>query len=345
MLNNCRHTVPYGEHPRVETLPGVNWEDIRVFLAVAQSNSFRRAALALGLSFNTVRRHIDRLESTSGMVLFARHSNGIEITNDGRALLDSAREMERAAVGIRRRSQKSGRNLKGRVRITITEGLGTFWIIPRLTEFQRSHPHLVLEVNCSFREPDLTRMEADIAIQFSKPTHAELKITKLGRLHIMPFASPEYLRTFGIPTSLHDVENHKIVEQLSPQLDVTAVDRLFPDKQREGFVSVVTNTSTAHFQSVARGAGLGMLPTYLTALGARIQPVDLDFKLSHDIWLSYHADSKRLRRVAATINWLRDTFEPKLFPWFSDEFVHPTEFAVTDARLVDSNHLSGLIYS
>jgi DNA-binding transcriptional LysR family regulator len=336
--------VPYSEHPALTNDPGLNWEDVRVFLEVGRRESFRAAASELGISFNTVRRHVERLEHMTKMLLLARHAQGIELTKEGRSFLATAQRMADAANDVRRLSRVSP-SVAGRVQISLTEGLGTFWIMPRLVSFQRAHPKIILEVNCTFREPDVSRMEADISIQLTRPKHSDLKTVRLGRLHVMPFASPDYLRTYGTPQNLREVESHKIVEQLSPQLDVTAVDRLFPGKPREGFVSMVTNTSTAHFWAVARGAGLGMLPTYLTCLGARIVPVDLDLTIKHDIWLSYHPDGKRLKRVGLAIDWLRENFNAAQFPWFGDEFVHPNELSKIDSSLAADAHFANLIVS
>ena len=335
--------VPYSEHPTVTAGNPFNWEDLRVFLSVGRSQSFRSAAHELGLSFNTVRRHVDRLEHASKSLLLARHPHGIELTREGRLLLASALRMEEAAAQVERINQPSVTSVSGRVKISITEGLGTFWLVPKLIPFQRSHPNVILDVNCTFREPNLSRMEADISIQLTQPKHANLKTVRIGHMHVMPFASPEYLTTYGLPKSLHEIEKHKIVEQLSPQLDVTAIDRIFPGKSREGFVSLVTNTSTAHFWAVVRGGGIGMLPTYLGCLGARIVPLDIDLRLRHEIWLSYHSDARRQRRVSIAIDWLRQIFNPTRFAWFGDQFVHPRDFDLSDSASISDNHFSNLL--
>lgn len=335
--------VPYSEHPKVDAATRFNWEDVRVFLSVARSRSFRSVALDLGLSFNTVRRHVERLEQISHAILIVRHAHGIELTREGRNLFDVALAMEEAAIGVGRVAEASGPGISGRLRLSVTEGLGTFWLVPRLVKFQRAHPSIIVEANCTFREADVARMEVDLSIQLSPPKAADVKAVRIGRMHVMPYASPDYLRIFGTPKSLNDVTNHKVVEQLSPQLDVTAIDRLFPGKAREGFVALTTNTSTAHFWGVASGAGLGMLPTYLTALGANVVPIDLDLKLHHDIWLAYHPDAKRQRRVALAIEWLRENFSPHKFPWFSDTFIHPKDLPLNDPSLASENNFRTFI--
>lgn len=131
------------------------------------------------------------------------------------------------------------------------------------------------------------------------------------------------------------------VEQLSPQLYNDQVDVLFPDVKREGFVAVVTNTSTAHYWAVAKGAGLGMLPTYLWAIGARVEPVDIGLQTQFDIWLTYHASMRKAPRIAATIDWLKSTFDPKTFPWFRDEFIPPEKLEQAARDNADQNLFDG----
>ncbi len=337
-------SVPYSEHPEIDILPDLNWEDLRIFLVVARHRSFRSAAEELGLALNTVRRHIDNLEHSANCVVLARNPKGVTLTQAGSELFDKALPMLDIARGAANIGRQPQHEISGTVRISITEGLGTFWLIPQLVRFQRANPKLLLETNSTFREPDLTTMEADVAVHLKKPRQADVKTVKLGTMHVMPYASPDYIKTFGVPKTIKDIENHKIVEQLSPQLDVSAVGRLFPEKDRAGFVAFSTNTSTSHFWCVVRGGGLGMLPTYLSPLGARIVPIDIpEMRIAHEIWLSYHPDSKRARAVARVIESIRKSFKSDLYPWFKDQFVHPNELLQMERKISDELSFASLV--
>src|SRR5262249_29652739 len=163
------------------------------------------------------------------------------------------------------------------------EGLGTFWISPRLVEFQRAYPQLLVDVGCAMQSADVLRLEADAAVQLTLPTAKDLKVVKLGRLHAMPFASQSYLNTYGHPESIPDLVNHRIVLQIAEQV-TSMYDRLFPGVPQPGFVVMRTNVSSAHYWSIAKGAGIGMLPTYAQAIGARIVPIDIGLHVPFDIW-------------------------------------------------------------
>lgn len=333
--------VPYFEHPLMTQPQAFNWESVRVFLRLVRAGSFRSAAADLGIATNTVRRQLELLERDVGNSLVARGVAGIDLTPEGRQVFEAARRMEEAAYDVQRHANRGLSQLTGTVRISVTEGIGTFWLMPRLVEFQRAHPKLIVELNCTMRPSDPGRLESDIGVQISRPTNLDLKAVRLGRMHAMPFASREYLQTYGRPQSIDDVRRHRIVEQLSPQLYNDKVDELFPGVPREGFVAVVTNTSTAHYWAVAKGGGLGMLPTYLWAIGARVEPVDIGLVSEFEIWMTYHPSTRRTPRVAATIEWLKTAFDAKVFPWFRDEFIHPDRFGQAGAELAGPNLFDG----
>ena len=94
---------------------------------------------------------------------------------------------------------------------------------------------------------------------------------------------------------------------------------------QEGFVAMRTNVSSAHYWAIAKGAGIGWLPTYASAIGARIVPLDLDLRFSFDIWLTYHPEAKRIPRVKRSLEWIVESFDSRHFPWFRDEFIHPND--------------------
>ncbi len=332
MAKSLSKSVPYFEHPTETDPRDLSWDAVRVFLRLVQAGSFRAAAKRLGVATNTVRSHVDMLEHQIGAPLVTRGASGAKPTTDGLVVYERALRMERATFDLRRPAPGATIGLSGEVRVSVTEGIGAFWLMPRVAEFQRAHPKLIMELNCTMRPSDPIRLETDIGIQISQPANPELKAVKVGRLHAIPYASRSYLDTYGRPKSVDEITRHRIVEQLSPQLYNDQVDVLFPDVPREGFIAVRTNTSTAHYWAVANGAGLGMLPTYLSALSAQVEPLeDIGLQTQFDIWMTYHPDTGKTKRVAAVRRWLKESFDSKQFPWFRDEYIPPSKFAASPA--------------
>ena len=177
------------------------------------------------------------------------------------------------------------------------------------------------------RVPDMSGLEADIAIQLSRPTDPELVAVKIGVLHLMLFASEQYLREHGAPASVKDIVHYHFVEQISEQVPHGMLQQFVPNPDDIPFISVSANTSTAHAYAITRGAGIGLLPTYARAISRRLRPVLDEFRLSREIWLSYHPDSKKMTRNRAAIEWLRQSFDPVAYPWFRQEFIHPNDMS------------------
>ena len=307
-------------------LHAISWDDIRIFLACVKAGSFRSAAVDLRVSSSTVVRRIDRLEHDLGIPLFKRTPDGVVPTEEAHSIFDHAQRMEMAIYDVFRRVEAQDTTTRGVVRVSVTEGVGTYWIMPRLVKFQRQFPFLIIDMRCAMESADVLRMEADIAVQFERPTAPDLIVTKLGRLHIYPFASHGYERIYGLPKSIEEMARHRLVDQAAPQLDSGAWPRLLGLDDVEGIVSLRTNASSALLYAIEKGAGIGALPTYAPALGAPIVPVDIGIRHAMDIWMTYHPSAKRMKRVKLVADWMKKIFDPATHPWFRDEFIHPSEF-------------------
>jgi len=245
--------------------------------------------------------------------LFDRLPDGVALTAEGRSVLAAAQEMERASLGVRAQlDQEMSR--RGLVRCAVTEGLGTFWIVPHLVQFSRANPHTIVDLRCSSQSADVLRMEADVAVQLARPDRPDQVVTRLGRLHIYPFASRNYVETYGLPKSAQEMIRHRLVHQTGPQLDDSPWPRLLGLPDFERLVIACTNASASHFYAVELGLGIGALPTYAMPLGADLVPVDVGFQHHMDIWMTYHLDIRSVKRVAVFIDWLRSLFDAKKFP-------------------------------
>jgi DNA-binding transcriptional LysR family regulator len=312
-----------------ELIDRISWDDLKLFLSVARTLSFRKAATAARTSSSTIVRRVERLEAELGLRLFDRLPDGVALTAEGQSIQQLAHEMERASHSLRAYLDRD-LTTRGVVRCAITEGLGTFWILPHLAEFTRTNPFTIVDLRCSMESSDVLRMESDLAIQLVRPNRPDLKVVKLGRLHIYPYASKRYAETYGLPSNVEEMKRHRLVDQTAPQVDEGVMPRLLGLDNVEGIVALRTNASTAHFYAIEQGIGIGGLPTYATALGADVIPVDIGLKFQNDVWLTYHPDARSVKRIAVFMDWVRSVFDPKKYPWFRDEFIHPNELRPTD---------------
>ena len=326
MSTVLKRGVPQEEH-QSERLPALaDWDIARVFLEVVRCGSFRSAAERLGQSINSVRRRVDEFEHLVGTTLFVRDVYGTRLTEEGLRMVAGVERMETAAFDLLRERYQVAPAMAGEVRVAVTEGLGTFWLTPRLVEFQRTYPNIMVDLHCDMESADVLRHEADISIQLSKPTAQEVKIVKLGRMHVMLFASQRYIDAYGRPKCYDDIKKHRLVMQFAHQTAAKEIfESWFPGVPQNELLVMKTNTSSSNYWAVAKGAGIGLFPTYAYALGAQIIPLQVDLHREFDIWLSYHPGSNRIARCRRMIDWIVEAFNPSKYPWFRDEFIHPSD--------------------
>lgn len=328
---------------RSDEILDASWDDLKLFLACAKYKSFRNAAEELGLTSTTLMRRIDRLEESIGCKLFLRDQSGLTLSDEGTAMIADVSLMERHAFNVFRRAARSSSDTVGTVRVAVTEGPGNFWILPRLIDFQKTYRKITVDLRCAMEQADVARLESDIAIQLEPPTNPDLIVAKLGRLHIYPFVSRDYQRLHGLPTSLAELANHRIVKQTAPQVDDGAYGRVLGLKSLEGIVGIKTNSSIGVLYAVERGAGIGFLPTVSVALGAPLVPVDLGVSHHADLWLTYHKEFRNSERHKIVVDWLKKIFDPKTYPCFRDEFIHPNALVPMMTAVRETVGLTGYI--
>lgn len=222
------------------------------------------------------------------------------------------------------------------IRVAATEGLGTYWLMPRLVEFENANPDIRTTLICSMQKIDMESGEFDLAIQLEPPENKELRCIRLGTMHVMPFVADAYVDRAGKPESIDDWPNHKLVWQEADQVASQLLPFFIGTTDFEGLIGITTNTSSAHFRAVASGAGIGLLPTYARAISMRVKPLDIGVHIRREIFCVCHPVRSRSPAVKKAITWLRTAFSPDIYPWFSDTFLHPDEFRrfFSDAAVV-----------
>lgn len=303
------------------------WDNLRLLLILAESGSFRSAAVKAGVALNTLRSKIDRLELQFGTPLLVRSVEGVRLTHEGYELVAIARQMQQLGKSANRVRQPDADRSPASVRVNVTEGVGTFWLVPRLVEFRAGNPDIGVSLNCDMAPPDVLFRDTDIAIQLTEPNAPGLFVQRIGTVHAMPFAAASYLTRKGTPTGLAEIGAHDLVWQDAEQIATDRAPSLLDmDAVRQRIV-MRTNTSSAHYWAVAGGAGIGFLPTYARALGRDPQALDLGLRLDQPIYMIHHPDAPRLPLVARTIDGIRAAFDGNRYPWFADSFIHPNDFA------------------
>jgi DNA-binding transcriptional LysR family regulator len=168
----------------------ISWEDVRLFLAVAEAGSVSGAARALRLGQPTVTRRLAVLEDTLGEKLFRRSVAGTALTVAGERLLPPARRMAEWAGEVGRAAASRDRAVRGLVRVTAIPLIAHDLVAPFAQTLKARHPELRLELLSSMSYLDLARGEADIALRTRAPTQADLTEVRAFEVPSAVFVAP-----------------------------------------------------------------------------------------------------------------------------------------------------------
>tara|TARA_R110000868_G_scaffold45045_1_gene149777 strand:+ start:37322 stop:38305 length:984 start_codon:yes stop_codon:yes gene_type:complete len=302
-----------------------DWDDLQIFHAVATTGSMSAAAAALGCQQPTVSKRMRQLEGRLGAQLIDRRADGIVLTQAGEAALDYVQTMQRSARQLESRIAGSDTANTGDVTLHASDGLSTYWLARHAPRFMRINPGINLHIMRA--GPGTAGPAPDLSITFVPDKDMDAHTVPLGAIHYMPFASREFINTYGVPKSAHEALNLRFLklEQYDRGLSlwenrVEVVDAYINYAYR-------TDVSSVLLETLRHGGGIAMAPTYLAAL----YPDDfviLDFEVHQDVrfWLKYLPGSQRIGRTKCVGDWITKIFDSTNNPWFREEFIHPGEF-------------------
>jgi len=196
--------------PRLETdmdRLDVMW----LFVRIAETGSFSRAAREAGVGQPTASKQIALLEERLGARLLQRTSRRLNLTDEGQAYYEASvrllGEVDAAESAIGRGAISPA----GVIRVALSAGFGRMYVVPRLPEFFARYPDLAVDVNVSERHVNLIEDGLDVAIRIGFLADSTLLARRIGSMGVVTVASPEYLRQFGEPKIPADLERHKAV--------------------------------------------------------------------------------------------------------------------------------------
>jgi len=281
----------------------MDWDKLKVFHAAAEAGSFTHAGEQLGLSQSAVSRQVSALEQELAVSLFHRHARGLILTEQGELLYRTAHEVFMKLEAARTKLTDSRERPNGDLRITTTPGLGVHWLTPRLGEFIELYPDIHIRLLVTDEELDLSMRQADVGIRMRQPSQPDVIQRKLFAVHFHAFASPEYLKRFGTPKSLADLDNHRLL-----LLDGGHVPSYLQQNRnwllevgRDGkgprTPLIMINNILGLMKACQRGIGIGLLPDYLVEDSGLVQLFGEGDSIALDCYFVYPEELKSVARV------------------------------------------------
>lgn len=287
----------------------IDWDGLRLFLELVRHGSARAAGQALGVSHSTIVRRVERLESDLGATLFDRDFTGYRPTAAGETLLESAQRAEDAILTADRQLRGQDARLSGEIRLTTSDIIANYFLMPELCDFTQQYPDIDLSVLVSYDVFDLARREADVAIRFiggGRSPPEDLVGRRLVTASSCYYATEQYL------------ENHDPCVENSTARWIGWGDlERFPDWVRQSAfpnAPAYGHFNNAMLQASAAQAGLGLaaLPCFVgDVLPGVVRIPGCEPYANWDIWMLSHPDLRDAARHRTFRAFVADVFERK----------------------------------
>ena len=273
----------------------MDWDDLRIFLAVARTDSLSAAGKRLKIDPATVSRRIARLEEAIAARLFTKSPQGYALTEEGARLIPHAERAESALDGARE-ALTGPEGLQGQIRIGAPDGCANYLLPQVLAAICDANPGLEVQIVALPRVFNLSKREADMAIGVSRPTAGRLTVQKLTdyRLHLA--AHRDYLAAQPPIHSPEDLRVHRMVGYLPDMIFDKELDYLTTVGAPP--VALASNSVSVQLNWLRAAAGVGVVRDFaLPAAPELVKVIPDQVSLSRSFWLIRHEDDGRVARL------------------------------------------------
>lgn len=273
-----------------------DWDDLRIFLAVARAESLSGAGRRLRLDAATVGRRIARLEEALGHPLFLRSAQGYRLTEAGGRLIPHAEAAERAMAAATEDMAGAGAGLTGQIRLGAPDGCANY-LLPQVTAaICDANPGLEVQIVALPRVFNLSRREADMAIAVSPPEAGRLTVQKLTDYRLSLAGDADYLAAHPAILSRADLGAHRLVGYIPDMIFDKELDYLA--ELGAGTVPLGSNSVSVQLMWLRAGAGVGIVHDFAMPFAPGLRRVLAgQVALNRAFWLIRHADDRRSDRM------------------------------------------------
>ena len=272
----------------------MDWDDLRIFLAVARAESLSRAGRRLGMDASTVGRRVARLEGAMTAELFVKTPQGYALSPAGARLLPHAEAAEAALTGASE-ALTGDTGLSGQLRIGAPDGCANYLLPQVCAAICDAHPGLEIQIVALPRVVNLSKREADLAIAVSPPSTGRLTVQKLSdyRLHLA--AHEDFLAAHPI-RSRADLKGQRMIGYIADMIFDRELDYLAETGAETAVLS--SNSVAVQMQAIRAGAGLGIVHDFALPFAPEVRRIlTQEISLMRSFWLIRHADDRRSLRL------------------------------------------------
>lgn len=274
-----------------------NWDDLRLFLAVAREQSLSGAGKILRLDPATLGRRMARVEADIGVALFVKSPTGYALTDAGAQLLARAEQAEQAMRGATAEVAEASDALSGQIRIGAPDGCANYLLPQVCARLVENHPGLDIQIVALPRVFNLSRREADMAIGVSAPTAGRLVVQKITdyRLHLA--AAERYLGAYPPLAQVSELQGHRLVGYIPDMIFDRELDYLAELGMTR--VPLASNSVSVQVNMIRQGGGIGIVHDFcLAATPGVVRVLTREVTLTRAFYLIRHADDRQNLRLS-----------------------------------------------
>ncbi|WP_242220410.1 LysR family transcriptional regulator [Shinella zoogloeoides] len=283
----------------------MNWDDARMFLAVARTGQILAASRRLGVNHATLSRRVSALEEALKTRLLIRRTNGCDLTAEGEAFLRAAERMETEMLAVQASIGRIDTAVAGTVRVGAPDGFGVSFLAPRLGRLTARHPELKIQLVPVPRSFSLSQREADIAITLERPEQGRLVSSKLTDYTLGLYASRDYLAENGTPETVEDLKAHRRVGYVE-DLIFTASLNFTGEIMRSWDAGFEISSATGQTEAVRSGAGVGILHDYIARQYPELVRLLPETSIRRAYWTTWHESARDLTRVRTVAEFVQE---------------------------------------
>ncbi|HEY0124071.1 MAG TPA: LysR family transcriptional regulator [Rhizobium sp.] len=279
-----------------------HWDEVRMFLAVAEGGTVRAAADALAVNHATIIRGVGRLEEKLNTKLFDKLPSGYRLTDAGADIVELAGQMSTASSQIEAKIFGRDQSVSGPLRLTLPVSFATDLLMPTLVDFRAAYPDIALEIIGSGSVVNLGNREADVALRVvvgggTPPDN--LYGTRLCEFHTGFYVHQNLVKTRSTPAAWLLGTNEVVPSDWHPEggIRMTTTPIRFTEMRSQ-------------FEAARAGMGITFLPCFLGDADPMLVRVP-GSPATHtgDIWLLTHGDTRRTKRVRLLCDHLRTAMQ------------------------------------
>ncbi len=276
----------------------MNWDNVKVFLAVERAGSIAGAGNALSIDESTVARRLKSLEEALEARLFYTLNGNRKLSAFGEQILHSAQEMEAAKFNIEAASRNAREKPSGTISISASTMVARHILMPRVGDFRCNYPDMILELSASNDIADLTRLEADIAIRMVRPREGDYTIRKIGKIE------------YGVYEHRDHRGSRQWIGFAGPLAEISHVKDVSENLGKPPCIT--TNEPSLMLEAVLTGKVAAILPRFVGDKMNELVRVETMPSKQRGCWFVFRSDMNTAPNIRIAMEWIKRCFRSVL---------------------------------